>query len=134
MSCMARQKKSQRLRKRSSSVLAVPPGPQALPLKPRIEQAAFAIVGIGSSAGGSEALEEFFRHLPSDPGAAFVVVSHQHPTHSSLLAEILRRWTPLPVIEAADGLPVQPNHIYVPLTRSRLAILHGVLHLVNHGN
>jgi two-component system CheB/CheR fusion protein len=76
--------------------------------------ATFPIVGIGSSAGGLEALEEFFRHLPADPGAAFVVVSHQHAGHNSLLPEILRRWTPLSVLEASDGLSVQPNTVYLP--------------------
>lgn len=131
---MARPKKSTPIRKRSSPVIAMQPTPLAHPLKPRYEQAAFAIVGIGSSAGGVEALEEFFRHLPPDPGAAFVVVSHQHPAHSSLLPEILRRWTHLPVIEATDGLSVEPNTVYLPPPGSRLAILHAVLHLMNAGD
>ncbi|HSS30921.1 MAG TPA: CheR family methyltransferase [Nitrospiraceae bacterium] len=91
-------------------------------------------MGIGSSAGGIEALEEFFRHLPANPGAAFVVVSHQHAGHSSLLPEILRRWTALPVFEASDGLPVEPNTIYLPPPGSRLAILHAVLHVMDGGD
>lgn len=91
-------------------------------------------MGIGSSAGGIEALEDFFRHLPADPGAAFVVISHQHASHSSLLPEILRRWTTLPVLEASDGLPVQPNTVYLPPPGSRLAILHAVLHLMDTGD
>ena len=97
--------------------------------------ATFPIVGIGSSAGGVEALEEFFRHLPADSGAAFVVVSHQQASHSSLLPDILRRWTPLPVLEASDGLSVQPNTVYLPPPGSRLAILHAVLHVMDaaHG-
>jgi two-component system CheB/CheR fusion protein len=96
--------------------------------------ATFPIVGIGSSAGGIEALEEFFRHLPTDLGAAFVVVSHQQASHSSLLPEILRRWTVLPVLEASDGLSVQPNTVYLPPPGSRLAILHAVLHLMDAGD
>ncbi len=97
------------------------------------ERAAFSIVGIGSSAGGLEALEEFFSHLPPDPQIAFVVVSHQHPSHASLLPEILRRWTPLPVMEASDGLKVEPNTVYLPPPGSRIAILHAVLHLMESG-
>ncbi len=99
----------------------------------RHEQAAFPIVGIGSSAGGLEALEEFFSHLPPDPQIAFAVVSHQHPSHASLLPEILRRWTPLPVMEASDGLKVEPNAVYLPPPGSRMAILHAVLHLMESG-
>jgi two-component system, chemotaxis family, CheB/CheR fusion protein len=109
---------------------------QALPASgslvrpPPHDLATFPIVGIGSSAGGVEALEEFFCHLPTDLNAAFVVVSHQPPTHVSLLPELIRRWTPLQVIEATDGLNVKPNTIYLPPPGTRLAILHAVVHLM----
>src|SRR5262249_19072721 len=36
----------------------------------------FPIVGIGASAGGLEALEQFLKHMPKDSGIAFVVVQH----------------------------------------------------------
>ena len=49
------------------------------------------IVGIGASAGGLEAFEQFFRALPAETGMAFVLVSHLDPTHDSLLSEILQR-------------------------------------------
>jgi chemotaxis response regulator CheB len=49
------------------------------------------IVGIGASAGGVEALEQFFRAVPADHGMAFVVVTHLSPSHESMLAEILGR-------------------------------------------
>ena len=114
--------------------LAPRDAPPDLPLKETPTQSTFTIVGIGSSAGGIEALEEFFRHLPADSGAAFVVVSHQHASHSSLLPEILRRWTALPVIEASDGLSVEPNTVYLPPPGTRLAILHAVLHLMDAGD
>jgi chemotaxis response regulator CheB len=116
-----------------ASPLASRDSPPDLPLKETPTQSTFPIVGIGSSAGGIEALEEFLRHLPADSGAAFVVVSHQHASHSSLLPEILRRWTALPVIEASDGLSVEPNTVYLPPSGTRLAILHAVLHLMDPG-
>ena len=97
---------------------------------PPHNHASYSIVGIGSSAGGLEALEEFFSHMPPDPKIAFVVVSHQNPNHASLLPELLRRWTALPVIEATDGLRLEPNMVYLPPPGSRLAILHAVLHLM----
>lgn len=49
----------------------------------------FPIVGIGASAGGLEALTEFFASLQPDTGMGFVVVTHQHPGHMSLLPELI---------------------------------------------
>ncbi len=88
----------------------------------------FPIVGIGASAGGLEALQELFQNMPTDTGAGFVVVTHQHPDHQSLLAELLSRETGMPVVNAVDGQRVEPNHVYVETPGSQLAILNGVLH------
>ncbi len=93
-------------------------------------QASFPIVGLGASAGGLEALEEFFKHTPPDSGMAFVVVTHQHPGHTSLLPELLRKCAPMPVVETSDNLPVKPNCIYVAGPEGYLAILGGRLHLM----
>ena len=71
----------------------------------------FPIVGVGSSAGGLEALEELFRDMPPDTGMAFVVVSHLHPGHTSMLPELLGKTTRLPVLEASDGTRVRPDRI-----------------------
>ena len=75
--------------------------------------AAFPIVGIGASAGGLEAFEQFFSHLPVNSGMAFVLVQHLDPGHVSLLTEILQRTTTIPVTEAVDKILVKPNHVYV---------------------
>jgi two-component system CheB/CheR fusion protein len=37
------------------------------------------IVGIGASAGGLEAFEQFLAHVPASSGLAFVVVQHLDP-------------------------------------------------------
>ena len=50
-----------------------------------------AIVGIGASAGGLEALEALLGAMPPDTGMGFVVVTHQHPGHTSMLPELLAR-------------------------------------------
>lgn len=42
----------------------------------------FPIVGIGTSAGGLEALELFLSHVPKDCGIAFVVVQQLSPNHA----------------------------------------------------
>src|SRR5215831_8180092 len=88
----------------------------------------FPISGIGASAGGLEALEELFDNMPSDTGMAFVVVTHQHPGHTSMLPELLRRKTEMNVVEAAEGTKVQPNHIYIGPPGGQIAILDGRLH------
>ena len=88
----------------------------------------FPIVGIGASAGGLEALDELFAHMPKDTGMAFVVITHQHPGHTSLLPELLGKITNLTVRQAADGLKVEPDHVYVSPPGGHLAILGGTLH------
>ena len=89
----------------------------------------FYIVGIGASAGGLEAFEQFFRHARADSGMAFVLVSHLDPGHASILAEILQRTTPMPVVEAQDQMTVMPNCVYVIPPNREMAIFHGMLQL-----
>jgi two-component system, chemotaxis family, CheB/CheR fusion protein len=71
------------------------------------------IVGIGASAGGVEALEQFFKSVPADNGLAFVVVTHLPPNRESMLSGILGRATRMPVIDARDGERVEAEHVYV---------------------
>lgn len=85
----------------------------------------FPVVGIGASAGG---LESLLDHMPADTGMAFVAVTHQHPGHTSLLPELLSRDTEMPVVEASDGVKIEPNHVYVGPPGGVLAILNGTLH------
>jgi two-component system, chemotaxis family, CheB/CheR fusion protein len=73
----------------------------------------FPIVGIGSSAGGLEALEKLFDAVPADPGVAFVVIAHLDPTRESHLTELLNRRTQMPVVEVQGEMTVEPNHVYV---------------------
>jgi two-component system, chemotaxis family, CheB/CheR fusion protein len=89
----------------------------------------FPIVGIGASAGGLEAVEQFLLNLPADTGMAFVLVSHLDPHHKSILAELLSRQTPLQVLQAQNGTKVAPNHFYVIPPNCYLSIEGGVLQL-----
>ncbi len=90
----------------------------------------FFVVGLGASAGGLEALEQFFDRMPGDVGCAFVVVQHLSPGHKSLMAELLARHTPMPVSRATDGLAVEPNHVYLNDAKNNLVIEGGRLRLV----
>ena len=65
------------------------------------------VVGIGSSAGGLEALQQFLTFLPVDTGMAFVVIQHLSPDHRSLLADILGKYTTMPVVEVQEGMHVR---------------------------
>jgi two-component system CheB/CheR fusion protein len=90
----------------------------------------FPIVAIGCSAGGLEALETFFLHTSQDPGMAFVVISHLDPSHSSVLPEIIRRYTKLEVLEIRDGEKVASNRVYILPPNRDLTIEDGHLRLV----
>jgi len=88
------------------------------------------VVGIGASAGGLEALEQFFTHAPPDTGMAFVVVQHLDPTHKSILVDLVGRYTRMKVFEVEDGMMLEPDCAYIIPPNWDMAILHGVLHLI----
>ena len=89
------------------------------------------IVGIGASAGGLEALEQFISAVPTVSGLAFVVVQHLDPTHKGgIMIELLQRTTPLPVMQITDRMTVEADHVYIIPPNRDLSILHGVLHLL----
>ena len=88
------------------------------------------IIAIGASAGGLEALEQFFAQVPAGCDVAFVVIQHLDPNHQGMLPELLQRITPLTVTQADDQMNVQPNWLYVIPSNKDLSILHGKLHLM----
>ena len=89
-----------------------------------------AVIGIGASAGGLEALDQFMSQVPGGCGVAFVVVQHLDPSHKGMLPELLQRVTPLPVLEVKDRTKVKAGHIYVIPPNKDLSLLHGTLHLL----
>ncbi|MDY0007369.1 MAG: chemotaxis protein CheB [Spongiibacteraceae bacterium] len=88
------------------------------------------IVGVGASAGGLIALEEFFRNMPCNTGMAFLVVQHLDPTQKALLPEILQRYTEMPVQEAGQNMPVLPDSVYVIPPNRELRVLDDTLKLL----
>src|SRR5208337_2097045 len=91
----------------------------------------FPIVGIGASAGGLEALDQFLEHMPGTSGMAFVIIQHLDPTHKGVMPELLQRATAMPVIQVKDGTIVEPDHVYVIPPNKDMSILHGTLHLLD---
>jgi two-component system CheB/CheR fusion protein len=90
----------------------------------------FPIIGIGTSAGGLEALEHFLSHVPKNSGMAFVIVQHLDPTRKGIMPELLQRNTGMKVIQVKDRTTVLPNYVYVIPPNKDMSILHGVLHLL----
>ncbi|HEV2396343.1 MAG TPA: chemotaxis protein CheB [Candidatus Sulfotelmatobacter sp.] len=91
--------------------------------------ATFPIVAIGASAGGLEAFSSLLRALPADPGIALVFLPHLDPTHESAMVELLSRTTRMKVFQAAEGMQVACNNVYVLPPNSDMTIEDGVLHL-----
>jgi two-component system, chemotaxis family, CheB/CheR fusion protein len=89
----------------------------------------FPIVGIGASAGGLEALEQFLGNVPENSGIAFIVIQHLDPTQKGMLPELLQRITRMKVFQVKDRLAVKPNCVYVIPPNKSMSILKGVLHL-----
>src|ERR1035437_3907631 len=87
------------------------------------------VAGIGGSAGGLEVFKQLLADMPADTGLAIVFVQHLDPKHHSLLSEILARSTTMAVREAADGMPVEANHVYVIPANGDLTIAQGMLRL-----
>ena len=84
-------------------------------------------VAIGASAGGLEAIETFFSHMPLNTGMAFIVIQHLSPDYKSLMVELLSKKTRLPVQRIENGMHVLPNHIYLIPPKTNLTIFHGKL-------
>lgn len=89
----------------------------------------FPVVGVGASAGGLEALTKLISLLPVDGGMAYILVQHLDPSHKSLMGELLAEHTDMPVMQAAEGVAVERNHIYVIPAGVYLAVADGALHL-----
>ena len=68
----------------------------------------FPIVGIGASAGGLEALDQFLGRVPAGSGMAFVIVQHLDPTRKGIMSELLQRATDMKVSEVKDRTTVRP--------------------------
>jgi two-component system, chemotaxis family, CheB/CheR fusion protein len=89
----------------------------------------FPIIGIGASAGGLEAFEQFLGNVPENSGMAYVVIQHLDPTQKGMLPELLQRTTKMKVLQVKDRMVVKPNCVYVIPPNKTMSILKGALYL-----
>lgn len=89
------------------------------------------VVGIGASAGGLEALEQFFRDAPGNKGLAYVVVQHLSPDFESLMDQLLGRITNLPIYLMENEQEIEPDSIYLLPPKKEVIISDGRLLLAD---
>ena len=102
------------------------PNERALPTHGSVD---FPVVGLGASAGGLDAFRKFFDALPADCGMAFVLIQHLDPKHQSMMVDLLAGHTTMKVLQAADGMHLERNHVYLIPPGAYLAIDDGCLRL-----
>ena len=94
--------------------------------EPRLK---FHMVGIGASAGGLEAIEQFLSNVSDKSGMAYIVIQHLDPTHKGMLPELLQRVSKMKVTQVTNNMLVLPNCIYVIPPNKTMSLSKGVLHL-----
>lgn len=97
--------------------------------KPQLSKNLFPVVGVGASAGGLRAFTKFIEGIPENSGMAYVLVQHLDPNHQSLLPGLLQKTTHIPVLQVADDIKVEPNHIYIIPSAKIMKASDGVLEL-----
>ena len=88
------------------------------------------IIAIGASAGGLEALKAFFEGSPVEDTNAYVVIQHLSPDYKSMMGELLKKSTGLPIVEVSEGMEVLPGHVYLIPPVNNLILQDGFLHLI----
>ncbi len=101
-------------KKSSSKTKQTSPKPEKeKSVKTRSEEAdECVVVGIGASAGGLDAFQRFLNQMTPNSGIAFVLIQHLDPHHKSMMTNLLSNYTSMPVREAQDNMPIEPDHVY----------------------
>ena len=92
-------------------------------------RAGFPVVALGASAGGLDAFRKLFGALPANSGMAFILIQHLDPTHASMMVDLLAGHTKMEIRQAADGMPLEREHVYVIPPAVYLSLHEGVFKL-----
>ena len=87
------------------------------------------IVAIGASAGGLEQISTLLEGIPTDTGAAYVVLQHLSSDRTSQLPELLARATALSVVTIEEGMQATGNQVHVLPEDAAVTIDGDVFHL-----
>jgi len=87
------------------------------------------VVGIGSSAGGLEALQVMLSKLSDNLNCSYIIAQHLSPTHRSMMVELLSRITNIPVIEVQNGMVIKTKTIYMTPENSDIFVSNGRIYL-----
>src|SRR5262245_44292576 len=119
-------------KKRPPSVLKPlpPPAPAEASTVEQPPAAIPTVVAVGASAGGLDAFSQILENLAPSPNVAFVFVQHLSPQHESALPSLLSARTPLPVVQAIDGVRIESNHVYVMPPNVQMEVIDGHLNLL----
>ena len=90
------------------------------------------VIGIGASAGGLEALQQFFSCMPPNSGLSFVVVQHLSPDYKSLMADILSKHTEMQVYQAENDMADEADTVYLIPPKKFMTIKGGKLILTDY--
>jgi len=90
----------------------------------------FLVVGIGASAGGLDACMKFVNALPTGNHLALILVQHLDPVHKSMMVDLLAGHTSMIVRQAAEGMPLEPDHLYVIPPGTYLSVGNDALHIL----
>jgi len=85
------------------------------------------VIGIGASAGGLNALKNFFNHIPSNFNHCFIIVQHLSPDYKSKMVQLLAKNTKIPIREAKNFDVPEPNQIYIIPSNKDVTIEDGKL-------
>ena len=119
-------KKSGNKKKKSGEADPQKSGPDSSPEK----GSGLIVVGVGSSAGGLEALTEFVSHLVPTGRMSFVIAQHLAPDHRSLMHELLSRDTGLPIKQLKRSVKPAPDTIYLTPPNRHVVMNDGMIRLV----
>jgi two-component system, chemotaxis family, CheB/CheR fusion protein len=104
------------------------------PASPEFEPLPFAVVGMGASAGGIQALLNFFENAPIDMDMAFVVIVHLAADYMSHADEVLQRVTDMPVRQISETTAIEKNHVYINAPGKHLEMADGFLRAVDRND
>ncbi|MGB3607543.1 MAG: chemotaxis protein CheB [Psychroserpens sp.] len=91
------------------------------------------VVGIGASAGGLDAIQKLFDHIPNNTGMTFIIIQHLSPDFKSLMPELLAKHTDMLVYTAQDKMAIKPNCIYLNTSKKNVHVKENMLYLLEKG-